>query len=171
MTASENSSLPNRLFGYLTFVGLPMLGTVGGLLIVDARARPIEFHCTSPVLPSRTQEILYGETLRSSLYCDQIGKSLLSQISVQPQLLIVDETTAVELRESDGAPIALAAEQTTETNLPLAVVEPFPFLVNQDDLANHDVRSALESKIGNWDWHEPFDRIRQAISEAHRAAA
>ena len=109
MTASGSKS--TRLLGYLTFVVIPQHGIVGGYLLVNQRARPVEFHCTAPVLPNRAQEILYGCTFRSALLCDQIGQALLGQASQPPSLLLTDEPDAVGLRRLNNIPLALFVDE------------------------------------------------------------
>mgnify|MGYP001555475719 CR=1 FL=1 len=180
MSASQSAKTPQaELLGYLTYVDLHQLGTVGGILIVDLRARPIEFHCSSPVLPSRTQEILYGQTLRHSLICDQIGKSLLAQIKQLPQLFITDEPLALDLQQYLTVPISALLDEACE--------EDEEKQERQSVLIDHQsgmhmklsggptqvdvARTAWEARVGDWDGQEPLERIREAISEAHRAAA
>ncbi len=70
---------PSRLWGFLTVVEHPQYGLFGGYLILNTAGRPLEFHCTAPIKPNRAQEILYGPTLESFLYGEQIGQTLISQ--------------------------------------------------------------------------------------------
>ena len=51
------------LVGFLSVRYRSEHGFFGGYLIVNQLARPLEFHCTMPVRPSRSQELLYGKTL------------------------------------------------------------------------------------------------------------
>src|SRR4029450_11711246 len=53
---------PLRL-GFFTAIAVPERGFVGGLLVTNHLGRPLEFQCTAPVRPNRTQEILYGPPL------------------------------------------------------------------------------------------------------------
>ena len=48
-------------------------------VLLNAAGRPLEFHCTAPIKPNRAQEILYGPTLESFLYGEQIGQTLIGQ--------------------------------------------------------------------------------------------
>jgi hypothetical protein len=166
------------LLGYLTYVELPLLGTVGGLLIVDLRARPIEFHCSSPVRPSRTQEILYGPTLRSAILGDQIGKSLIAQVKQLPQLLITDDLVALELQADLSTPIAVFVGADAElssghlsTEIDVELGRYRVRVANDERLSSTYIRSLWETRVGDWDGLEPLERIREAIGEAHRAAA
>ena len=49
--------------GFLTAIHLEHRGHVAGLLVTNKYGRPLEFQCTAPVRPNRTQELLYGPTL------------------------------------------------------------------------------------------------------------
>ena len=69
---------PALCLGFLTVVENETLGLIGGYLLLNAAGRPLEFHCTAPVKPSRTQEILYGPTLRPYLLAEVIGQALVA---------------------------------------------------------------------------------------------
>ena len=178
MSASQpaNDQRPASL-GYFTYVDLPLLGTVGGLLVVDLRARPIEFHCSSPVLPTRTQEILYGQTLRQTVICDQIGQSLITQVKQQPQLLVTDELLALELQDQIQTPMVAFVDSHDEVDWNHSSVRELQFGTCRAHIANdtrfnpNQIESIWNARVGNWDGLEPLERIREAISEAHRAAA
>ena len=66
------------------------LGHCGGLLIVSHLGRPIEFHCSAPVVTNRAQKILYGKTYDHYLYCEQIGLSLIDKSKTKPPLIFAD---------------------------------------------------------------------------------
>ena len=68
MSASETAAL-----GFITVCEHAELGTIGGYLILNASARPLEFHCTTPVKPTRAQEILYGATLKPVLFASLLA--------------------------------------------------------------------------------------------------
>ena len=69
-------------FGYLSAIESADHGYFGGLLIISPLGRPVEFHCTAPIRPSRAQEILYGPTLEAFLYGELIGQALLKQAGI-----------------------------------------------------------------------------------------
>ena len=81
-TSRPNKAMPHEnqsretTFGYLSTVHTAEDGYFGGYLIISAIGRPLEFHCTSPVRPSRAQEILYGPTLQPYLMGEQIGAAV-----------------------------------------------------------------------------------------------
>ncbi|MEQ8839035.1 MAG: hypothetical protein RID07_19675, partial [Lacipirellulaceae bacterium] len=68
MTTVDGKPLP--AIGFLTAVESPQHGLFGGYLVLSLQGRPLEFRCTTPVKPTRAQEILYGKTLRPYLLCE-----------------------------------------------------------------------------------------------------
>ncbi len=80
MVEAENTSP----LGFLTVVELAEIGFCGGLLLLNERGRPLEFHCNSPIQPSRTQRVLYGSTLRSWFFGDGLGLRLGGKCSKPP---------------------------------------------------------------------------------------
>lgn len=180
MKASVKHQAEDIQLGYLTYVQLPTGGSVGGLLIVDQRARPIEFHCTAPVTPSKTQQILYGTTLRPAVLCDQIGKSLVNQVSSSPHLILTDEPLALTLRQTLGVPFALFVDRESfgDGSFPCDNENwtyehsDCSLTVAADSVDDRRlVNDTLPKLEGNWELSEPIDRIREAVREAHRAAA
>ena len=87
MAADHTMSKPN--LGFLTVLEHPQHGLFGGYLVLNAAARPLEFHCTAPIKPNRAQEILYGPTLQSFLYGEQIGRTLLEKAKNSPEFVFV----------------------------------------------------------------------------------
>src|SRR5687767_13549989 len=85
--------------GFLTAVEYAELGYVGGYLLLNASGRPLEFHCTAPVKPTRTQEILYGPTLRTFLLAEQIGQTLLSKSKLTPTVVCTDRPDMLAIRD------------------------------------------------------------------------
>lgn len=169
MVASDSSI---GLFGYLAFVELAAHGIVGGYLLVNQHARPLEFHCTAPVCPSRTHEILYGPTLHSVLCAERIGPSLVEQSRLKPDLFLTDEPAALALRNRVAAPVALFHEDH-----PADTANTWSLQVRNRNLSCTETadQPAIEKLLshvpGEWDLAEPLERIRAAIHEAQRAAA
>lgn len=130
-------------------LGDESIGFTGGLLLVCDRGRPLEFHCTEPVLPSRAQQILYGATLREHACGDLIGGALLAKAKLPIGLLLVqDDATAAAGR---GA------------GLPTVVAPP--------GAAPAEREPRLEQLAATIDPVEPFERVREAILEAQRFGA
>lgn len=77
------------IFGYLEALEDPDHGVTGGYLILSCTGRPLEFHCTAPVRPSRAEEILFGVTLRPHLLGERIGATLVERAALRPVTLVV----------------------------------------------------------------------------------
>jgi hypothetical protein len=88
-------------FGYLSMLESPEHGFFGGYLIISDWGRPLEFHCTAPVRPSRAQQILYGPSLRPYLLGDQLGPALLDKAKLAPQIILTDQAAGLCLRCHD----------------------------------------------------------------------
>ena len=71
----------------------------GGILVVDALGRPLEFRCTSPVRPNAVQRTLYGGALEPYMLVELMGKPLLSNLRECFDILVVDEPSFLNLRD------------------------------------------------------------------------
>ncbi|MCC7476269.1 MAG: hypothetical protein IT425_12810 [Pirellulales bacterium] len=96
----------DSMFGYLTAVETAELGYFGGYLIVSHLGRPLEFHCTAPIRPSRAQQILYGPTLEPYLLGEQISSALLSVAKLAPRVILTDCDATLGARERFAIPMA-----------------------------------------------------------------
>lgn len=194
----NTSSSPKSLFGFLTVVEHPQHGLFGGYLILNLAGRPIEFHCTAPVKPNRAQQILYGPTLDSFLYGEQIGATLLGHAKSVPLAICTDREPVLALGDVTDLPVALVLPPEAlpcagpgptgvpaggQTVLRLDVAHRHgPRLVtfelgrNRFALAfsRESVRRELTERLSaaaeSLDLWEPFTRIREAIEEAQQAA-
>jgi hypothetical protein len=171
--------------GFLTVSDLEGRGLVGGYLLLNAAGRPLEFHCTAPVRPSRAQEILYGPTLEPFVYGEQIGRALVEKSTASPLVVLTDHEAVLAARAFLAAPLALVLKQTATA---ATADEPdhalFPprfhrFECGANALALPTMHAADAAAIVEqlaahgvaFDLAEPFDRIREAVREAHREAA
>jgi hypothetical protein len=164
MSMGDTKSQP--ALGFLTILEHDQLGFVGGYLILNSAGRPLEFHCTAPVKPNRAQQILFGPTLESYLYGEQIGQTLLAKSSVELLAVCTDVERALCVRDYVATPVALV--------LPPHLRE---FTVGRNRLAvpNHhdDDRQQMTERLGaliSFDLAEPFERIREAVEEAHKGS-
>lgn len=163
--------------GFLTVVESPAQGLLGGYLILNVLGRPLEFHCTAPIKPNRAQEILYGPTLQPYLYGEQIGQTLVHASQLKLPLLVTDVAPMLATAELVAEPLVmLLPRAATPGTMPpgLTVMESstWRFGLSKGRSAEQAAISAAIAKAGDaFDWAEPFGRIRDAISEAQRAAA
>jgi hypothetical protein len=159
--------------GFLAAVDDAERGVVGGLLITNHFGRPLEFQCTTPVKPNRTQQILYGPTLRSYVMAEIVGKTLVEKVGVKPHLVLVESPDLFELRQHVALPVAAlwrgeppADDDSTRLKLGQQWLE-FP-ADHAKDMA--DVRQRAAQLPATADLQEPFERIREALSETLKMA-
>jgi hypothetical protein len=174
---SANSAKSTACLGFLTVVENDQLGLLGGYLLLNPAGRPLEFHCTAPVKASRTQEILYGPTLRPFLYGEQIGQTLLTKSKLSPLAVCTDCPDMLAAR--DFTHLALLLVLGDQSLPPLAELPtPTPFRLAKSEVLTAPHYSSDEQAIkGAWpaqadqlDLAEPFARIREALDEAQKSA-
>ncbi len=177
---APEASQPTPAFGFLTAVEDARHGFFGGYLVLSERGRPLEFHCSTPVLASQAQQILYGATLRPYLLGELIGETLVakSQLPVQAVLTDLEEMQSLALLRSEA--IAWLRPNETTSALP-----PSPsddrLTAPELTLGNYRLsgsttchwqadwlRDTLAPLAAHVDLVEPFERIREAIREAQR---
>ncbi|MEZ6064807.1 MAG: hypothetical protein R3B90_03655 [Planctomycetaceae bacterium] len=159
--------------GFLTVAEVAGAAFVGGLLVTNRLGRPLEFQCTTPVKPNRTQEILYGPTLKPFLFSELIGKTLLERLQVQPDLVIVDQPELLELRPLIKKPVAcIAGQQSDLADQTQGMLGRSRLRFHRDHLEDLDDLAGLEKLIGGEaDLGEPLERVREALAETLKAAA
>jgi len=186
------ASQQDRLkLGFLTAIELGGFGFVGGLLVTNHFGRPLEFQCTTPVKPNRTQEILYGPTLVPFVLGELIGKTLVEKVDVKPDLLLIDDGALFDLRLHIATPVicvdrkaADAAEGETGVSQPQDAPDPAngredgeqtrtDFRLGKNRIRFHrahlEDRDSVEKSQGqipqDADLTEPFQRVREALQE------
>ena len=196
MAASGSQSMP--AVGFYTVTEDADVGIVGGLLVLNAAGRPLEFHCTAPLKPNRAQEILYGPTLRPFLYGEQIGVTLAAKKKSDTLFLCTDVEPAMCMRDALEMPLVLICQQAelpavqtadgaNEQNLRFEMAHRSlgqPSHLEIFRLGNHSVavlpqhesdRLLVQERWKPFETHldllEPFGRIREALCEAQRGAA
>jgi hypothetical protein len=121
---SHGSASQQTTFGYLSTVETDEYGYFGGYLVVSELGRPLEFHCTTPVQPSRAQRILYGATLESYLLGEQICGALLNAAKLTPVVTLTDSEVLLQMRTRFSIPIAFIRPKPEDACALKAVVEP-----------------------------------------------
>lgn len=166
--------------GFLTVRKHSTLGFVGGLLVLNGLARPVEFHCTLPLLPTRAQQLLYGATLDEFVAGEQIGRALLAKAKIKPQVILTDTLAALSVRHLVDTPIAaidsawsknegtLTYPQPIDDSWHRIIVDGYKLLIMEEFAADS---SQLEVSLNaiSIDLIEPFGRIEGALMEAHPA--
>ena len=160
---------------YFTVLSDQSVGWTGGLLILNAGGRPLEFQCTLPLRPSRAHEILFGATLREHIIGEVIGPLLVKKCRAPIRLLCCDQRESLTVESRIDCPVALVEE---------AVEQPLDSSAEgtmQIPLASSHLRVGIEcgprvqalcdKLIDLPDAVEPFERIREAIREAQSQIA
>jgi hypothetical protein len=184
-------------FGFLSTLDSPEHGYFGGYLIVSQLGRPLEFHCTSPVRPSRAQEILYGPTLQPYLLGEQISTALLIAAKTIPRLVVTDTPAMLAARMQSKSPIVFIQTRpdTNRTESTGSELTGRDLLAFEDEVEKSRLTSfqshiefggyelllpagfesernavlvALSQLTQHIGLSEPFGRIHEAISEAQR---
>lgn len=169
MSASDTTASAN--FGFLTVVELGDSVSIGGYLLLNQLGRPLEFHCTEPVKPNRAQQLLYGATLHSFLYGEQIGRALVQSSETQPKLILTDLRPVLALREFVETPVAWLSGDDSDTSLHGFSFHDLSIRVNGRHAADQSIVEGILAEVGEyWDFSEPLDRIRDAICELRKAA-
>ncbi len=169
-----DTSLPvNVQLGFLTLVA-EGAGQLGGLLVTNCWGRPIEFRLSTAVQPNRLQQILYGPTLQEYLSSDLIGKTLIDKSATGIHMLIVDSPNLLGIRSRLECPVLaipfadepfVEAEQVRFENP--RCTKPLIRSIKCDSDAER-IAAILERIDTGLDLCEPFNRIREAMSEARR---
>lgn len=103
----RKASTRSCVLGFLTVVEHADQGLFGGYLLLNQTGRPLEFHCTAPIRPSRAQRILYGPSLEPFLFGDQIGATLIRHARTPPLAVLTDCEAALAVGEHVEPPVAL----------------------------------------------------------------
>jgi hypothetical protein len=170
-------------FGFLTVVGDGQDGFVAGLLTLDPRGRPMEFHCTAPLRPNRAQTILYGPTLRPYIVAEQLARVLTQHVKGRLNILWTDDADVLPVREVVEYPVGLvrcarptSAPHGAADSTAIAHANPVGGTCDARAFDVHAAfvhdRASIEQawqEAARWiELWEPFERIREAICEAHR---
>jgi hypothetical protein len=161
--------------GFLSIIKHESLGFFGGYLVLNLAGRPLEFHCTTPLNPTRAQEILYGPTLVPYLYGEQIGQALVNKSGLPARAVLVDCAGALALRPLVDVPVALVESAADESKIH-ASGSLVRFTLGRQSLAvlrSHQAdHNQVLSRLGElgeaFDLAEPFGRIQAALDEAQR---
>ncbi len=160
--------------GFLTAIHLEHRGHVAGLLVTNKYGRPLEFQCTAPVRPNRTQELLYGPTLVPFLLGELLSKTLLERIGVKPHVVLTDRAEMLDSRPHVSLPVACVTEGEKARGgegerLRIGKQQFRCHLDFSEDLKAFE--KLAKDLATDADLLEPLDRVREALQETMKAAA
>jgi hypothetical protein len=177
---TDNGKTAKLRLGFLTALEHPERGFVAGLLVTNQFGRPLEFQCTTPVKPNRTQQILYGPTLVPYVLGELAAQTLVKKAGVQPHLILTDNADILELRNhvtvpvlrlvlpKDGSngdrptPGGSGADHGQTIQLGLHTCHTHPSFSSDCD-AVAKFASAMSKEA---DLSEPLERVQAALQEA-----
>jgi len=192
MASASKTGAEKLRLGFLTAVEIGESSFVGGLLVTDRFGRPLEFQCTTPVKPNRTQELLYGPTLVPFILGELLGKALMDRISVKPSLLLTSRQEMLTLRTKITAPVVFdeassrgAEERASRASTASAtagadgakpgesVPEQQLIRIGQQSFRMHadftsdraEIEQITQLLSEEADMHEPLKRVEQALRE------
>jgi hypothetical protein len=176
MTTCSAKAAP--CLGFLTAIENADWGIVGGYLVLNAAGRPLEFHCTAPLKPTRAQQILYGATLQPYLYGEQIGQALLTKSKLTPLAVCTDSEPVLAARDFTPFPMVLVLPQEASGGPAVAHAGAPAFALGKSRVSTAAHYAGDQQRIRDtWPGHadcldllEPFTRIREALDEAQRTA-
>lgn len=151
-------------------------GYVGGLLVTNQMGRPLEFQCTTPVRPNKTQEILYGPTLQAFIYSELIGKTLFDRLSVKPDLIVIAQPELLDLRPLIPAVVGCLIETSdSKKELPdQTFVQVGMQHVRFNAKFNDDadlIASRSNVITADSDLSEPLERVKEALHETLKSSS
>lgn len=167
MAGSKDRADQLRL-GFLTAIETRERAFTGGLLVTDRCGRPLEFQCTTPVKPNRTQELLYGPTLVPFILGELLGRTLVEKISVKPTLLFTAREEMLALRPLIPVPLLLLPEngRQVESSQPVVTIGTQKFRLHPEFAGDQQVVSEFVGLISaGADMREPLERVTEALRE------
>lgn len=158
--------------GFLTVVQ-EATGFLGGYLVTNSWGRPLEFRLTTAVQPNRVQQILYGRTLDEYIHADLIGKTLVEKTGTHPTLIVTDTLGVLPLRSRLDVPVvALHTGQGSPPPGMLVLPTPRAAAGLLYPASHPGDRELIEQRLAQVDpavdLGEPFQRIREAVTEARK---
>ena len=155
--------------GFLTAIHLEHRGHVAGLLVTNKYGRPLEFQCTAPVRPNRTQELLYGPTLVPFLLGELLSKTLLDRIGIKPHVVLTDRSEILDSRLHVSLPVACILKGTAKDAVRIGKLHfGLHAEFSEDSKAFEQLAKELAADA---DLLEPLDRVREALNETMKIAA
>jgi hypothetical protein len=145
----------------------------GGYLVTNEWGRPLEFRVSTRVMPTRVQNILYGETLEPYVLADLIGRNLFGKTATTVAWVVTDQRAFLELRAEIDVPLVWVANAAVEPRERSPAVLRVPcsgdrYVYCHEDFSN-DVEP-VQSHLARcrFDLLEPFERVISAIQESER---
>ncbi len=178
---------PLRALAFISIAELEKDVFRGGVLVTDAKGKPLEFRCTSAIQPTAVQRTLYGGTMRAHMAVELTARPLLNAVKEKYDAVFVTQDDFIELRKVIQKPLlvvtkqgaTLAVEQNTETPVksellasPSGKFEPVVLTCHWEHADDIDATLPdLSTLFSRFDLIEPFERIGHALKLLHEKGA
>ncbi len=93
-------------------------GYLGAILITDYKGFPLEFRYTDPIVPTKIQQVLYGEGLEKYLKVDVITDSLVKALSGDISILFVQDENLLTYKSKDVLMLRLSSTNSAPLSNP-----------------------------------------------------
>jgi hypothetical protein len=146
--------------GFLTVIDQSPSGLTGGYLVLNRAGRPLEFHCTMPLLPERIQQILYGDTLQPFLYGERITQTLIQRSKLPVLSILTNHAAVLPVQSLVSTPIIYVFEGLTKPQM--GNVSP------DDDSASpsiHEISEELNESLKTFGIDNAYLRTRSSYPE------
>jgi len=180
MSATQSTKLRALAFIALNEVAKGVFR--GGVLVTDARGKPLEFRCTSAIQPTVVQKALYGDTLRDYMCIGLTAQPLYDALEEEPSIVLVTQRDFIDFRKFIDIPLLIATKQSTmaaEENPagpatsklldnPSGKFEPVIITCHYEHLGDiSSTHSDLADLFSRVNLTEPFSRIENALKLLH----
>lgn len=105
-------------------------GYLGAILITDFKGFPLEFRYTDPIIPTKIQQVLYGEGLEKYLKIDVITDSLIKALSQDISVLFVEDEDVLAYKNSRIPIVRISSTKTS----PLSSIGDYQKIKNNEVL-------------------------------------
>ncbi|HPF16928.1 MAG TPA: hypothetical protein P5107_08720 [Thermotogota bacterium] len=161
----------NMSLGYLMVTRTSDNDYVGGIMVTDPYAIPVEFKYSEPIKPTGLQKILYGNSIEKYLLVDVIAKKLLQNLEEKPKFILIEDSRLLDIQFK--TPIIFinmpkkGAEDVKESKLREELSKDtlesgYDILFN-GTLTSDDIKW-LERISDEIDILEPFHRLKEALN-------
>lgn len=142
-------------------------GYLGAVLITDYKGFPLEFRHTDPIVPTKIQQVLYGQGLDKYVKVDVILDSLIKVLSSRINILLVQDEDLLEYQTDNSIIIRVSSTKSPPLSNPgeLSKVKNSEYLL-QVSHSNNPVRLQFSSHFNCES--EEFDSIIETLTEAGR---
>lgn len=169
--------------GFLTVHELDQMTYRAGLLVTDAKGKPLELRATEPLRPDRIQALMYGDTLVPTIAQELCGQPLIDSLRERPDIIAVDHEAFLPLhtleqpvvyirRSGEELEIELGTAAETEEPHTEEVLQPpagrfqpvvLEFASEVEDEQRNSLRAELARLFAVFDLLEPFARVSKAL--------